>query len=234
MRFAVLFLSVLFSTLLKSSCCSGQEELATKYGVQTVSTVDDYKRRCQQNTDKHLVALQDIIPAVVLDIKYAGEENFMKKKMYTQAAAYLRLPAALALQAVQQELSAQGLGLKVFDAYRPYRVTVAFYEQTKDTVYVASPWKGSRHNRGCAVDLTLIDLKSGSELAMPTSYDAFVPQAHTDYQDLPEEIRKNRDLLKAVMVKHGFLVYPDEWWHFDYKDWSDFELLDIVFEDLES
>ncbi|QNL51252.1 M15 family metallopeptidase [Olivibacter sp. SDN3] len=232
MRFVELFLVVLFGILSTFFWCSGQEQLGAKYGVRAVSTVEDYKRTCQQDTNQCLVALKDIIPEVVLDIKYASEQNFMKKKMYSRAGAYLRLPAARALRAVQQELNARGLGLKVFDAYRPYRVTVAFYEQTKDTVYVASPRKGSRHNRGCAVDLTLIDLKSGSELAMPTSFDAFTPQAHADYPDLPKEIRENRALLKAVMTKHGFRVYPEEWWHFDYKNWSDFELLDIAFDDL--
>src|SRR5690606_11590550 len=116
----------------------------------------------------------------------------------------------------QAELKPLGYGLKIYDGYRPYDVTVAFYEAFRDTVFVASPYTGSRHNRGCAVDLTLIDLKTGKELEMPTPYDSFTKEAHAEYRDIPATAFKNRELLQRVMLKHGFRIYPDEWWHFDF------------------
>ncbi|WP_134089645.1 M15 family metallopeptidase [Olivibacter sp. XZL3] len=210
----------------------GQGE-TTKYGLDPIASLNAYQTLCLQDSNNRLVALDTFIPDLKLDIKYASLDNFMGRKMYNRAAAYLRLPAAKALRAVQMELMECGLGLQIFDAYRPYAVTVAFYEKAQDTVFVASPWKGSRHNRGCAVDLTLIDLHSGKELEMPTAFDAFVAEAHADYPHLPEAVIKNRELLKKVMTKYGFEVYPDEWWHFDFKDWKRFELLNISFEVLE-
>lgn len=189
-----------------------------------------YKRICMRDSNQRLVLLDTFIAGIRLDIKYAGSDNFMHQPMYSKAAAYLRLAAARALRKVQMELGKRGLGLKIFDAYRPYSVTVAFYEKIGDTVFVASPWKGSRHNRGCAVDLTLVDLVSGKELAMPTSFDSFTPQAHTDYKKLSQDVIENRELLKSLMTQYGFEIYPDEWWHFDYRSWNSYELLDIPFE----
>ena len=125
------------------------------------------------------------------------------------------------------------MGLKIFDAYRPYRVTIIFYEKVKDTVFVASPYRGSRHNRGAAVDLTLINLRSGRELKMPTAFDDFTKKAHANYSKLPRSVIRNRELLKSVMLKNGFEVYADEWWHYDYKGWRDHPVLDLSFEELE-
>ncbi|MDQ3290932.1 MAG: D-alanyl-D-alanine dipeptidase, partial [Bacteroidota bacterium] len=116
--------------------------------------------------------------------------------------------------------------------YRPYQATVYFFEKLQDTVYLAKPWEGSRHNRGCTVDLTLIDLKSGKELKMPTPYDAFTKKAHINYPHLPVLAIKNRDKLKTAMTKYGFQVYSEEWWHFDFHDFKKFDLMDIRFEDL--
>ena len=126
-----------------------------------------------------------------------------------------------------------GYGLKVYDGYRPYQVTVTFYEAYHDTTFVASPYTGSRHNRGCAVDLTLIDLKTGKELFMPTPYDAFTKQASATWTDgLSAEALKNRKLLQDVMLRHGFVIYPSEWWHFDFAGWQNYPVTDISFEDL--
>src|SRR5690606_28266679 len=168
------------------------------------------------------------------DVVYATSRNFMGEPVYTSPGAYLRRPAAVALQAVQAELAAQGYGLKVWDAYRPYRVTVAFYEQVLDSTFAASPYTGSKHNRGCAVDLTLVNKATGEELAMPTPFDEFTTKAHVDFNDLPEEVLRNRELLIQTMAKHGFSVYADEWWHFDFTDWEQYELIDLEFEELES
>ena len=153
--------------------------------------------------------------------------------MYRTPAAFLRLPAAQALLAIEQQLRPMGYGLKVYDGYRPYKVTVAFYEAYHDTTFVASPYTGSRHNRGCAVDLTLIDLRTGKELFMPTPYDAFTKQASATWTDgLSEQALSNRKLLQDVMLQHGFVIYPSEWWHFDFAGWQNYPVTDISFEDL--
>jgi len=111
---------------------------------------------------------------------------------------------------VQKELEKQGIGIKIFDAYRPYSATLLFYEIQKDTIYVAAPWKGSRHNRGCSVDLTLVDLKTGKELKMPTSFDSFSEESWPSYNNLPRKVIGNRQTLINVMSKYGFTVYPEE------------------------
>ena len=126
----------------------------------------------------------------------------------------------------------RGLALKIFDAYRPYSATVKFYEIYRDTNYVASPYIGSRHNRGCAVDITLVDMETGEELPMPTAYDNFTEKAHPNFEDLPANLIANRDYLIETMQQFGFKVYPTEWWHFDFNGWEQFNLLDIKFEDL--
>ena len=156
----------------------------------------------------------------------------MKKTLYPVAKAYLRAPAARALVAVQRELADRGLGIKVFDAYRPYRVTEAMWEPIKNPDYVADPAKGSRHNRGAAVDLTLIDLKTGAELPMPTPYDDFTSRAAHAFTDLPADALRNRALLREVMTRHGFEPLPSEWWHYDFRGWERFELMDVPLETL--
>ena len=199
------------------------------YGL---TVLDDraYQQSVQADAGNQLVDLRSL--GFPLDIRYATPDNFMKKPLYPVAKAFLRAPAARALAAAQQELAARGLGLKVFDAYRPYRVTVAMWEPIRNPDYVADPSKGSRHNRGAAVDLTLIDLKSGSELPMPTPYDDFTPLAAHAFEDLPEEVKTNRALLRDVMTRHGFEPLPSEWWHYDFRGWERFALLDVGLEDL--
>lgn len=204
------------------------------YNLPIVGTAALYEQLVAQDSRQELVKLTDFIPGLVLDIRYATSKNLAGAPVYTMATAYARKPVAEALKAIQEELKPLGLGLKIFDGYRPYRVTVQFYEKVKDTVFVASPRRGSRHNRGCAIDLTLIRLKDGNELAMPTEYDAFTPKAHTDYAGLPEKVKQNRELLKQAMLRHGFQVYPDEWWHFDFKEWANYPLTDLSFEELQA
>ncbi|UKJ08030.1 M15 family metallopeptidase [Solitalea lacus] len=204
-----------------------------KYGLKVVADTVLYKQELKIDSNKALIDLKKVIPNIALDIRYASANNFMGEKMYSTAAAFARLPVAKALQNVQRELGSKGLGLKVFDAYRPYTVTVAFYEKQKDSVFVAAPWKGSRHNRGCAVDLTVINLKTGKELKMPTPFDDFTEKAHSEYKNLSKKVLKNREMLKEIMSKNGFTVYKEEWWHYDFNGWKDFELTDISFEDLQ-
>jgi D-alanyl-D-alanine dipeptidase len=173
--------------------------------------------------DQQLVEITDI----PTDVRYATSNNFMHTPLYPAARVFLRAPVALALHDVQRDLAARGLGLKIFDGYRPYSVTVRMWEPIKNPDFVADPAKGSRHNRGAAVDLTLIDLKTGAELAMPTPYDDFTPRARRDFNDLPAEVIANRATLREAMTRHGFDPLPSEWWHFDYHGWERFELLDI-------
>ncbi|HTJ10832.1 MAG TPA: M15 family metallopeptidase [Dinghuibacter sp.] len=205
---------------------------AAQYSLATVHDTATYNAAVRADPRQALVSLQAAIPGVVLDIRYATDSNLMHRPVYTVAAAYLRAPAAQALRAVEAELAVKGYGLKIFDAYRPYAVTVMFYEAYHDTNFVASPYTGSRHNRGCAVDLTMIDLRTGRELSMPTPYDAFTPKAAAAYGDLPADARRNRKLLQYVMVRHGFNIYAHEWWHFDYAGWKDYPVTDIPFEAL--
>lgn len=203
-----------------------------KYGLKPV-TYDAYLKTVKANPQKELINLATFVPGLVLDIRYATTNNFTGERIYTLARAYARKPVAEALKKVQAELKPQGLGIKVFDAYRPYKATVKFYEVYHDTTYVASPYKGSRHNRGCALDITVIDLKTGEDLKMPTGYDSFKKEAWPSTPVKDPEIRKNRTLLINVMKKYGFKVNGSEWWHYDFIGWSKYEVLDIDFETLE-
>ncbi len=199
------------------------------YGL-TVLDRAGYERTAAADPEKQLIDLATV--GLPLDLRYATPNNFMKKTLYPVSKAYLRAPAARALMDVQTELNVRGLGIKVFDAYRPYRVTVAMWEPIKNPDYVADPAKGSRHNRGAAVDLTLVDLKTGQEVAMPTPYDDFTSRAAHAFEDLPEDVRANRAVLRDVMTKHGFEPLPSEWWHYDFRGWERFELMDVGLEEL--
>jgi zinc D-Ala-D-Ala dipeptidase len=202
-----------------------------KYGI-TPLTFNQYVASVANDPRKQLVDLETI-PNIVLDIRYATANNFVGEVIYSLPRAYARKPVADALRSIQKDLNAKGLGLKIFDAYRPYKATVKFYEVYKDTTYVASPYRGSRHNRGCAIDLTLINLKTGKELKMPTEYDSFKKEAWPSTPIKDEEAKKNRELLIKAMEKHGFRVNSSEWWHFDFMGYRRYEILDIDFEELE-
>ncbi|HEX8040518.1 MAG TPA: M15 family metallopeptidase [Chryseosolibacter sp.] len=199
-----------------------------KYGLKPVD-YQGYLKSVELNPEKRLIDLERYIPGIVLDIRYATTHNFTGERIYEEAKAFARKPVAGALKKVQAELKERGLGIKVFDAYRPYSATVKFYEVYRDTTYVASPYRGSRHNRGCALDLTLIDLKSGEELKMPTGYDSFSRRAWPSTEVNDPLLRKNRALLISTMERHGFRVSTSEWWHFDFIGWRNFEVLDIDF-----
>ena len=226
-------LIMLLTAPLFPAVVKAQRDTYAKYGLKTINTLEEYRRLIASDPRQEIVYLKDFIPGITLDIRYATANNLMHRPMYRTPAAFLRLPAAQALLAIEQQLRPMGYGLKVYDGYRPYKVTVAFYEAYRDTTFVASPYTGSRHNRGCAVDLTLIDLKTGRELFMPTAYDAFTKQASATWTEgLSEEALKNRKLLQDVMLQHGFVIYPSEWWHFDFAGWQNYPVMDISFEDL--
>lgn len=195
---------------------------------------DDYRKQIKNDSTKKMVELKTMIPGIVYDLRYATVNNFMRRLMYPAGTntTFLRLPAVTALQKIQQELNEKGLGLKIYDAYRPYAVTVKFWELVKDERYVANPSKGSGHNRGAAVDLTIVNLKTGKELDMGTGFDNFTDTAHHSFTQLSEEILQNRELLKSAMGKYGFKTYNEEWWHYSLPDASKFEILDIDFKKL--
>lgn len=203
-----------------------------KYGLTPVMFAQ-YNEQIKTDSNLELIDLEKFIPKVVLDIRYATINNFTGEKIYDQPKAYAIRPVAHALRKAQEEFNKRGYGIKIFDAYRPYGATVKFYEVYRDTNFVASPYRGSRHNRGCAIDMTLIDLKTGKELKMPTGYDAFVREARPDFPLKDEEVKRNRALLIEVMDKQGFRVNSAEWWHFDFRGYQKYPVLDIAFEELD-
>jgi D-alanyl-D-alanine dipeptidase len=163
-----------------------------KYGLQPV-TYDVYEGKVKGDSNLQLIDLEKFIPHVVLDIRYATTNNFTGEKIYNQPKAFAIRPVAESLKKAQEEFNTQGYGIKIFDAYRPYAAPVKFYEVYPDTTFVASPYRGSRHNRGCAIDMTLVDLKTGKELKMPTGYDAFVREARPDSPLKDEEVKVSRN-----------------------------------------
>jgi len=181
-----------------------------------------------------LVEIVALDPSIRLDIRYAGSNNFMGIPIYERAAAWLQRPAAEALVRVQAALKPQGYGLLIHDAYRPWFATWMFWEATPETSheFVADPAKGSRHNRGCAVDLTLVDLATGKAVTMPSRYDEMSPRAYGTYLGGTTRQRALRDLLGRHMTAEGFEVLPEEWWHFDYRDWAQYGIGQSTFTQL--
>jgi D-alanyl-D-alanine dipeptidase len=187
-----------------------------------------------EKLESDLVELVTLDPTIRLDIRYATADNFLSTPLYTQARAFLQRPAAEALVAAHRELREQGYGLLVHDAYRPWHVTKIFWEATPEDKrgFVADPAKGSRHNRGCAVDVTLYRLSSGRAVTMPSLYDEMTERSAADWPGGTAAERKRRELLRTTLERHGFTVYPDEWWHFDFTGWERYPLIDFPFEAL--
>ena len=183
-----------------------------------------------------LVELTKLDPTIKLDIRYATDQNFLSTAMYSQARAFLQRPAAEALVRANQRLHAEGYGVLIHDAYRPWYVTKMFWDATPNDkkIFVADPAQGSRHNRGCAVDLTLYDLATGKPIDMPGTYDEMSPRSFPDYTGGTSLQRWHRDLLRGAMESDGFAVYDSEWWHFDYQDWREYPILNAPFEMLDS
>ncbi len=227
MKFSFLLLFVLWTQLNMAQSLSEKTEK-----LLVISSLNIYKESIKKDANKQLLEIKKEIPDIVLDIRYATDNNFMKQVMYPQAKAFARKPVIEQLKKIQTELRKKGLGLKIYDAYRPYAITVAFYKKATDKSFVANPVKGSKHNRGCAIDLSLVDFKTKKEVPMPTPYDSFAPEAAADFQKLPLHLLKNRNFLIKIMKRYGFNVLKNEWWHYDFKDWRNYEILDIPFKSL--
>lgn len=221
---------LLFLCICLNSCA--QKNAQNPYGLTIVNDYKAYKTDYMLHPNNELIEIKKAIPSVVLDIRYATKSNFMQQVMYKQARAFARKPVVEQLKKIQAILRTKGYGLKIFDAYRPYAITLSFWEKASDKNFVANPNKGSKHNRGCAVDLTIIDIKTGKDIPMPTPYDSFAPEAAPHFENLPQNIIKNRDFLIEVMQANGFKVIYNEWWHFDFNGWQNYDLMDIPFEKL--
>jgi len=180
-----------------------------------------------------LIELTELRNTIKLDIRYATANNFVGRPVYTEARAFLQRAAAAAVVRVHEKLREQGLGLVIFDGYRPWTITKLFWEVVPEDKrkFVADPAKGSKHNRGCAVDLSIYNLRSGKLIDMPSGFDEFTERASPNYTGGTEKERANRDLLRSLMEAEGFSVNPNEWWHFDYKDWEKYAIYDISFAD---
>lgn len=224
-------LTAVFAVCLNKA--AAQDTLLNKYGLWVIKDTAVYRATVNNNAAKEMIDIKQAIPGIALDLRYATTNNFLKTKLYPPIrTTYLRHKAAASLTLVQKELNEKGYGLKIFDAYRPYTATEEMWEPIQDDRYTADPKKGSGHNRGAAVDLTIVNLKTKKELDMGTGFDNFSDTAHHDFTALPQDVLQNRLLLKTVMEKYGFKLFETEWWHYFLPDIKDYELLDLSFEDL--
>jgi D-alanyl-D-alanine dipeptidase len=177
----------------------------------------------------NLIELTKIDSSIHLDIRYATANNFLGETVYEQARAFLQASAADALKQVSKKLRKKGYGLLVYDAYRPWYVTKILWDATPAAQrgFLTDPTRGSRHNLGCAVDLTLYDMKTGAVVAMPSEFEEMTLRAHADYAGATPEETRHREVLREAMTNAGFTQNPNEWWHFDYKDWQRYAILNF-------
>lgn len=199
--------------------------------LTVISDFAAYEQTVAADPDKELIDVSTL--GIRTDIRYATDENFMKKPLYPVAKAFVRRPVAMALQDIKNELEPIGLTISVFDGYRPYSVTKEMWEKIHNPDYVADPAQGSRHNRGAAVDLTIVYTTPGWIFRMPSGYDDFSPRGHHGYTgSATKKSQENREMLRQIMMRHGFEPLETEWWHYDFKGWEKYELLDIPFDQL--
>ncbi|MFT3981075.1 MAG: M15 family metallopeptidase [Ferruginibacter sp.] len=226
--FAVLFLVTNDSTF-------AQVAQKNKYGLEIIETAAALQQSATADSNMAMLDIKELVPGIIIDLKYSTKDNFLHTALYPAGTptTYLRRPAALALQKVQALLNSKGLSLKIWDAYRPYSVTEKMWEPVKDDRYAADPKFGSGHNRGIAVDLTIVDKATGKELDMGTGFDNFSDTAHSNYTRLPQAVLQNRQLLRAAMEQHGFKVLDTEWWHFYLPDSKKYALMNLSFKQLD-
>ncbi len=204
--------------------------------LQPISDKVSFHKIVERDTLQAMIELQSLIPDLRYDLRYASKHNFTGMRLYPKntRTTYLRRNPAEALAKVAEDLREKGLGIKIWDAYRPYRTTVRFWELIHDERFVANPSKGSGHNRGTAVDLTLVDLKTGKVLDMPTDFDDFSTAAFHGAANDDELRMKNRLLLKTTMEKFGFVALETEWWHYSWPGAAAYDVLDLSFKVLGS
>ncbi len=202
--------------------------------IRKATTSYRYIPKGQTDHGEALIELTKLDPSIRLDIRYARSDNFVGRPVYGEPRAFLQQVAAEALVRAHRALKPRGLGLVIYDGYRPWSVTDLFWRVVAEDQkgYVADPAVGSKHNRGCAVDLSICELKTGRQLPMPSDYDEFNDKAWPDYKGGTDEERANRDLLRAVMEAEGFIANPREWWHFDHRDWEQYDVLDVPFSEI--
>ncbi len=190
--------------------------------------------REENKREADLIEIIKLDKTIKLDIKYATADNFVGKAVYPEARAFLQRPAAEGVVRVHKWLNRQGLGIVIYDGYRPWAITKLFWETVRpdQREFVADPAKGSKHNRGCAVDLGIFDLKTGKPIPMPSAYDEFTERASPNYAGGTAEERNNRDKLRQLMEANGFTVNPNEWWHFDLIGWEQYAIYDIAFSEV--
>jgi D-alanyl-D-alanine dipeptidase len=219
---------------LNFSFVTAQNLPTSSYGLPIINSASIYHESLLFHPEKQMVSLMQI-PGIIMDLRYASTNNFMHKKLYPENTinSFLRKPAYQALEYVARDLARQGLVLVIFDAYRPYAVTIEIWIPVKDERYAANPAKGSGHNRGVSVDLTLADSKTHQLLPMPTDFDNFSDSARQDFNRTDAKRIANRELLKRTMEKYGFVALPTEWWHFSWPHAENFEVLDLSFAELE-
>lgn len=215
------------------SCASGQKAPSkNEYGLVVIGSKKEYANTVKTLPERRLVALASYIHPLKSDIRYATSNNFTKQILYQNPVLYLRLEAAVRLAKVQDSLQKLGFDILIYDSYRPYSVTKKMWEIVPDDRYAANPATGSGHNRGIAIDLSLINASTGFPLEMPTGYDNFSDTAHHGFMQLSPEKIKNRELLKNLMEYFGFKALPTEWWHFSLPDPNKYPLLDLDFSEL--
>jgi len=227
-KYLILFLIVLLSVSGLNFTVINAADLPIIAKILPLSKPSKSMALNQVSSWARMVDIRTVNPNIRLDIRYATTNNFLKKKLYPVARCILRLSVAQRLSRVQENLQKIGLGLKVYDCYRPLSVSKQMWAVKPDPRYVANPVRGSRHNRGASVDITLVD-RNGKELEMPTGFDNFTEKAHRDYQGGSVASRKNSALLERVMKAQGFMSISTEWWHFDAEDWEKFAIFDIPF-----
>src|ERR1700750_1965753 len=228
------YLVISLISCLYFSSVTAQHLPVSSYGLPIVNSTSIYHESLMSHPEKQMLSLIQI-PGIMMDLRYASTNNFMHKKLYPENTknSFLRKPVWQALDSVARDLARQGLVLVIFDAYRPYSITIRLWIPVKDERYAANPAKGSGHNRGVAVGLTLADSKTHQLLPMPTDFDNFSDSARQDFAGTDAKKIANRELLKRTMEKYGFVALPTEWWHFSWPHADHFEVLDLTFEQLE-
>lgn len=231
--YIIFFLAFFLNFIFYQKCRSQNSGTNPKNDTHSIAFLkNEHKVKGFSADSTPLVNLFNIIPHLKTEWHYAGFNNFTGQILYKNPKPYLVKPAALALKPAADSLAKLGYGILLFDAYRPHSVSVKMWEIVNNPDYVADPSKGSNHNRGTAIDVSLYDLQTGKQLKMPTDFDDFTSKAHLNYNKLPAKVKHNRDLLKNIMSYFGFKPYAKEWWHYTFITDTKYEVLDIDFNEL--